>query len=83
MKKQIVVGGFTKEQREKELEKIKNKYSKKGYEFLNYIDNGALKSVAIFEVDENKIRKEKATNLILLGVFFMAVAAIMYYKSNT
>lgn len=29
MRKQIVVGGFTKEQREKELGKIKAKYSKK------------------------------------------------------
>ena len=82
MKKQIVVGGFSKEQREKELEKIKSKYAKKGYSFIHYIDNGALKSVAVFEVDENRIRKEKATNLILLGIFFMAVAAIMFYKSS-
>ncbi|RXK07000.1 hypothetical protein [Halarcobacter bivalviorum] len=82
MKKQIVVGGFSKEQREKELEKIKKKYSKKGYKFLNYLENGALKSVAVFEVDEAIIKKEKATNLILLGIFFMAVAAIMYYKAS-
>lgn len=82
MKKKIVVGGFSKEQREKELEKIRTKYSKKGYEFINYIDNGALKSIAIFEVDEEKVRKEKATNLILLGIFFMALAGIMFYKAS-
>ncbi|NVJ54668.1 MAG: hypothetical protein HWD90_13345 [Campylobacteraceae bacterium] len=82
MKKQIVVGGFSKEQREKELEKIRAKYSKKGYTFIHYIDNGALKSVAIFEVDEEKVRKEKATNLILLGIFFMAIAAVLFYKAS-
>ena len=82
MKKQFVVGGFSKEQREKELEKLRAKYSKKGYKFIHYIDNGALKSVAIFEVDEALIKKERATNLILVGIFFIAVAAIMYYKAS-
>ncbi|MDC7249982.1 MAG: hypothetical protein PQJ49_08725 [Sphaerochaetaceae bacterium] len=82
MKKQIVIGGFSKEQRIKELEKTKKKYSKKGYKFLEYIENGALKSIAIFEVNENIIKKEKATNLILLGVFFIALAVIMYIKAS-
>lgn len=82
MQKQVVVGGFTPLQREKELEKIKKKYDKKGYRFLKYIDNGALKSVAIFEVDAAIIRKQKSQNLILLGIFFLAVAAIMYIKAS-
>ncbi len=82
MKKQIVIGGFSKEQREKELEKIKKKYTKKGYRFINYIDKGALKSLAIFEVEESIIKKEKATNLILLGIFFIALAGIMYFKAS-
>lgn len=82
MKKQIVVGGFNAQQRQKELVKIKKKYEKKGYKFINYIDNGALKSVAIFEVDAALIRKEKSLNLILLGVFFLAVAAILYIKAS-
>lgn len=82
MQKEIVVGGFTKEQREKELVKVKEKYSKKGYKFLEYIDNGTLKSVAIFDVDENLIRKERSKNLILLGVFFLVISAIMYIKAS-
>lgn len=82
MKKNIVVGGFDKEQRKKELEKVKIKYSKKGYKFINYVDNGALKSVAVFEVDEALLKKEKATNLVLLGVFFIAISIILYFKAS-
>lgn len=80
--KSIVVGGFSKEQREKELEKVKTKYTKKGYKFLKYIDNGTLKSVAIFEVNEAILRKEKSAQLIVAGVGFMIIAAILYFKSS-
>jgi len=77
--KNIVVGGFTKEQREKELEKTKTKYGNKGYKFLKYEENGALKSVAVFEVDEAILRKEKSMQLIVIGVGFLVVAAILYF----
>lgn len=82
MKKSIVVGGFSKEQREKELIKIKEKYGKKGYRFLEYIDNGTLKSVAVFEVDESILRKEKSLKLILLGVFFLLISLFLYLKAS-
>ncbi len=82
MQKEIVVGGFTKEQREKELEKIKLKYDKKGYRFLDYIDKGALKSVAVFDVDEESLRKEKARNLLIAAGFFLLIAAILFVKSS-
>lgn len=78
--KQIVVGGFSEAQRKKELEKVKVKYEKKGYKFLKYIDNGALKSVAVFEVDESILRKEKSAQLIVAGIGFMVIAAILYLK---
>lgn len=80
-KRNIVVGGFSKEQRQKELEKVKTKYSKKGYKFLNYIENGALKSVAVFEVDQTIIRKERAQQLIVVGLGFLLISAILYMKS--
>lgn len=82
MKKNIVIGGFSKEQREKELEKIKEKFSKKGYEFIEYIDNGALKSVAVFEVDELIIRKEKQKNLFILAGFFLLLSAVLFIKAS-
>lgn len=82
MKKSIVIGGFTKEQREKDLEKIKQKYSKRGYKFLNYMDNGALKSIAVFDVDESILRKEKSIKLISLGVFFLVLSAILYIRAS-
>ncbi|MGA1933194.1 hypothetical protein ACH5BF_10825 [Arcobacter sp. YIC-464] len=77
--KNIVIGGFTKEQREKELEKTKAKLSKKGYKFLKFEESGALKSVAVFEVDEAILKKEKSMQLIVVGVGFMIVAAILYF----
>lgn len=82
MKKNIVVGGFSKEQREKELEKIKEKFSKKGYEFVEYLDNGALKSVAVFEVDEQVVRKEKSKNLFILAGFFMLLSVFLYIRAS-
>jgi len=50
MKKNISVSGLTKNQRLKELEKIKTKYQKKGYVFIEYIDNGITKSIAILSL---------------------------------
>lgn len=82
MKKNIVVGGFTKEQREKDLEKVKAKYEKKGYKFLEFIENGAMKSVAVFEVEKSIVRKEQSRNLILLGGVFLVFAAILYIKAT-
>ena len=79
--KNIVVGGFSKEQREKELEKIKTKYEKKGYKFLQYIDNGTLKSIAVFEVSDSIIKKERSAQLIVVGVGFLIISAILYFKS--
>lgn len=81
-KKPIVVGGFSEEQRKKELEKVKKKYEKKGYKFLEYIDNGTLKSTAIFEVDESILKKEKSQQLIVIGIGFMVIAAILFFKSS-
>ena len=80
-RKNIVVGGFTKEQRDSQLEKIKIKYEKKGYKFLEYIDNGTLKSVAVFEVSDYILRKEKSVQLIVAGIGFLIIAAVLYIKS--
>ena len=82
MNKNIVVGGFTKEQREENLVKIKQKHSKKGYKFLEYIDNGTLKSVAVFEVDENILRKEKQKNLYIYSAFFLILSIYLFLQAN-
>ncbi len=82
MKKNIIVGGFSKDQREKNLEKIKEKYSIKGYKFLEYFDNGRLKSIAVFEVDENILRKEKQKNLYLYAGFFLLLSVYLYMQGN-
>jgi len=80
-KKSIVVGGFSKEQRQKELEKVKAKYEKKGYKFINFLENGAMKSVAVFEVSDAILRKERSMQLIVVGIGFMIISAILYMKS--
>lgn len=82
-KKNISVAGFTKDQRIKELEKIKKKYSKKGYEFVEYIDDGVTKSIAIFEVDDSILKKEKSKNLITIGIVVMIFAFLIYPKDNS
>ncbi len=66
VKKTITVSGLTTKQREKELEKVKSKYEKKGYTFIEYIDNGMTKSNAIFEVDEAILKKEKKNKIIII-----------------
>ncbi|MFY9075967.1 hypothetical protein OZZ08_13520 [Malaciobacter mytili] len=83
MKKTIVIGGFTKSQREKELQKIKLKYEKKGYQFIEYIENGLLKSIAIFEVNDLIIRKEKSIKLIGTGILFLIFAIILYISGGS
>jgi hypothetical protein len=82
MKKNIVVGGFNKEQREKNLHKIKEKHSKKGYKFLDYIDNGTLKAVATFEVDENILKKEKSKNLFIFAGIFLLISISLFIKAS-
>lgn len=82
MRKDIVVGGFTKEQRVSNLEKIKIKYNKKGYKFIDYIDNGTLKSIAIFEVEQSIIKKEKSKNLYIYSGFFLLISIYLFVKSN-
>ena len=82
MQKNIVVGGFNKEQREKNLQKIKEKYSKKGYKFLDYVDNGTLKSIAIFEVDENILRKEKSRNIFILSGIFFLISIYLFINAS-
>ncbi|MEN8718394.1 MAG: hypothetical protein ABF301_07055 [Sulfurovum sp.] len=82
MQKEIVVGGFSKEQREQNLEKIKTKYTKKGYKFLKYIDNGTLKSVAVFDVDESILRKEKSKNLYILSGFFLLLSLYLFLQGK-
>ncbi len=77
MKKNIQVSGFTKVQRLKSLEKIKSKYLKKDYKFIEYIDDGITKSMAIFEVDEKIIKKEKKRKtIIVIGSLFIIVFLI-------
>ena len=82
MKKNIVIGGYTKEQREKNLEKIKEKHTKKGYIFLEYIDNGTLKSIAIFEVDDQIIKKEKSKSLFIYAGFFLLLSIYLFIKAE-
>jgi len=82
MQKNIAVGGFTKEQRENNLEKIKTKYAKKGYKFLSFKENGALKSIAVFEVDENILKKEKAKSLYIVAGIFILLSIYLFVKAS-
>ena len=82
MKRLIVVGGFTEEQRLKALEKLKTKLGKKGYQFVGYEEAGAMKSTAVFEVGDSVLRKEKAMKLVIVGVGFMVVALILFLKAG-
>lgn len=78
MKKNIPVAGITKNQRLKELEKIKNKYEKKGYLFIEYIDDGMTKSIAIFEIDENNIKQSSGLfTKIFLGFILIIIVLII------
>jgi len=82
MRKNIVVAGFSKDQRDKELEKMKMKYDKKGYTYIDYVDNGTLKSVAVFEVNEGILRKEKSQKLFIVSASFLVIALILYIRAS-
>ena len=82
MRKNIVVAGFSKAQRDQELEKMKMKYDKKGYTYIDYVDNGTLKSVAVFEVDETILRKEKSQKLFIVSASFLVIALILYIRAS-
>jgi hypothetical protein len=82
MKKNISVSGLTKNQRLKELEKIKTKYQKKGYVFIEYIDNGMTKSIAIFEISEENFKKEKFTLYKNISIFFVILIAISFFINS-
>ena len=82
MKKNISVSGFTKNQRLQELEKIKLKYEKKGYVFLEYIDDGITKSIAIFNIDESILKNEKRTTKIAIGIIAAIVLAFIFIPGD-
>ena len=82
MKKNISVSGFTKNQRLQELEKVKSKYEKKGYVFLEYIDDGVTNSIAIFEVDETILKNEKTTTKIAIGIIAALVIAFLFMSGD-
>jgi hypothetical protein len=76
--KKINVAGFTKDLRLEELEKIKTKYSKKGYNFIDYSDDGITKSFATFEVDDKTLARDNlkkvaiwAVVIIIIGIWAM------------
>ena len=82
MKKNISVSGLTKNQRLKKLEKIKTKYQKKGYVFIEYIDNGITKSIAIFEISEENLKKNKSTLYKNISIFFVILIAISFFINS-
>ena len=82
MQKNIVVGGFNKEQRENNLEKLKKKYTKKGYKFLRFKENGALKSIAVFEVNENILKRDKAKSLYIVAGIFILLSVYLFVKAS-
>ncbi len=81
-KKTISVSGFTKDQRAKDLERIKKKYEKKGYVFIEYIDDGITKSTAIFEVDEAILKKDKLTKIILAAIIVFGIIYLSVTSSD-
>lgn len=81
-KKTIQVSGLTKNQREKALEKIKAKYEKKGYIFLEYIDDGMTKSTAIFNVEESLLKKEKISKILKIGIVVIILIMIVLMSSD-
>lgn len=82
-KKTISVSGFTKDQRAKDLERIKKKYKKKGYVFIEYIDDGITKSTAIFEVDEAILKKDKLTKIVAAVIIVVGLIYLSVSSSNS
>jgi hypothetical protein len=83
LKKNISISGLTQIQREKELEKIKIKYEKKGYNFVEYRDNGMAKSIAIFDVDESILKKEKPSKILLFFILIFISLSLAIYAINS
>lgn len=74
MKKNIDIVGFTQKQRLEELERAKEKYTKKGYTFVDYTDNGVTKSFATFEIDEANIKQGSG---LFVKIFFGIIVCIV------
>ncbi|WP_419768548.1 hypothetical protein [Arcobacter sp.] len=81
MKKTVSITGLTKAQREEDLERIKKKLEKKGYVFIEYIDDGITKSNAIFEVDEIIVKKEFVKKAKIWGIVIIVIAIIVFFSS--
>jgi hypothetical protein len=81
MKKKVSIAGLTKAQREEELERIKKKLEKKGYVFIEYIDDGITKSNAIFEVDEIIAKKEFVKKAKIWGIVIIIIAIAIFFSS--
>ena len=73
MKKNIDIAGFTQKQRLDELERIKTKYEKKGYKYIDYTDNGMTKSFATFEIDEANIKQGSGLFTKIFIIFFVVI----------
>ncbi|RXI27680.1 hypothetical protein [Aliarcobacter trophiarum] len=83
MKKNIDITGFTQKQRLDELEKIKTKYEKKGYTYIDYTDNGMTKSFATFEIDEANIKQGSGIfTKIFLGIIIVIIVLIIMTPSD-
>lgn len=83
MKKNIDIVGFTQKQRLEELERVKEKYTKKGYTFVDYTDNGVTKSFATFEIDEANIKQGSGLfTKIFFGVIIGIIVLMMIRTSQ-
>ena len=83
MRKNIDIAGFTEKQRLDELERVKAKYSKKGYTFVNYTDDGMTKSFATFEIDEANIKQGSGIfKKIFLGIIVVIIVLIIIAPSD-
>ena len=83
MKKNIDIAGFTQKQRLDELERIKTKYEKKGYKYIDYTDNGMTKSFATFEIDEANIKQGSGIfKKIFLGIIVVIIVLIIIAPSD-
>lgn len=77
MKKNIDIVGFTEKQRLDELERVKAKYEKKGYTYIDYTDNGMTKSFATFEIDEANIKKGNGLFTKIFIIFFVVIVGLL------
>lgn len=83
MKKNIDIVGFTEKQRLDELERVKAKYEKKGYTYIDYTDNGMTKSFATFEIDEANIKQGSGIfKKIFLGIMVVIIVLIIIAPSD-